>query len=83
MVDGFQVHKVRASQSKSEQVNHCIDLEHFVHWLHLEPTQTHLYYTDYTWSPLTCTTLSALGAHSPTVLLWLDLEPTHLLYYSG
>jgi desulfoferrodoxin (superoxide reductase-like protein) len=22
----------------SEQVKHCMDLEHFIHWLHLEPT---------------------------------------------
>jgi hypothetical protein len=50
--------------SKSEQVKHCMDLEHCVHWLHLEPTHL-LYYTvctGYTWSPLTyCTTLSALA----------------------
>jgi hypothetical protein len=36
-----------------------------LHWLHLEPTHL-LYYTGYTWSPLTyCTTLATLGAHSP------------------
>jgi hypothetical protein len=42
--------------SMSEQVEECMDLEHRLHWLHLEPTHL-LYYTvctDYTWSPLTC-----------------------------
>jgi hypothetical protein len=38
LVDGIQVHKViTASQSKSSTV-HCMDLEHFIHWLHLELT---------------------------------------------
>jgi hypothetical protein len=31
---------------------HCIDLEHDLHCLHLEPT-----HTGYTWSPLTLATL--------------------------
>jgi hypothetical protein len=57
-----------------------MDLNYCLHWLHLEPT--HQYYTGYTWSPLTSTTLATLGAHSP-VLNWLHLEPTHLLYYTG
>jgi hypothetical protein len=49
----------------SEQVRQCMDLEHFIHWLHLEPTHL-LYYTGYTWSLLTyCTTLATLGAYSP------------------
>jgi hypothetical protein len=47
-----------------------MDLEHCLHWLHLEPT-------------LNSTTLAILGAHSPTVLHWLHLEPTHLQYYNG
>jgi hypothetical protein len=60
--------------SKSEQVRQRMDLEHCLHWLHLEPTHL-IYYTvctGYTRSPLTWyTTLSALatlGAHSPDIL---------------
>jgi hypothetical protein len=58
-----------------------MDLQHCVHWLHLEPTHL-LYYTGYTWSPLTSsTTLATLGAHSPPLLHWLHLEPTHRKQY--
>jgi hypothetical protein len=57
--------------SESEQVRQCMDLEHCLHWLHLEPTHL-LYYTGYTWSPLTYCTIH-----------WLHLEPTHLLYCTG
>jgi hypothetical protein len=32
-----------SDNSKSEQVKHCMDLEHCMHWLHLEPT--HLLHT--------------------------------------
>jgi hypothetical protein len=62
-----------SDSSKSEQVKECMDLKHFLHWVHLDPTYL-LYYhtvcTGYTWSPLTycITTLSALtilGAYSP------------------
>jgi hypothetical protein len=44
-----------SDNSKSEQVEQCMDLEHRLHWLHLDPTHL-LYYTirtGYTWSPLT------------------------------
>jgi hypothetical protein len=62
------VHKVKAvSQSKSGNV-----------WIY------NTFYTGYTWSPLTdSTTLPTLAAHSPTVLHWLHLQPTHLQYYTG
>jgi hypothetical protein len=30
--------KSEPSESKSEQVRQCMDLEHCLHWLHLEPT---------------------------------------------
>jgi hypothetical protein len=29
-VDGIRVHKVEAVSSKSEKVEHCMDLEHFI-----------------------------------------------------
>jgi hypothetical protein len=45
MVDGIQriydggyVPRGESDNSKSEQVKHCMDLEHCRHWLHLEPT---------------------------------------------
>jgi hypothetical protein len=82
LVDAIQVRKVEAvSQSKSNIV-----------WIYSTV------YAGYTWSPLTWSTtlatlgahspstallLATLGAHSPTVLHWLHLEPTHLLYYTG
>jgi hypothetical protein len=82
-----------SDNSKSEQAKQCMDLQHCLHWLslgphlptalhwlHLEPAYL-LHYTGCTWSPLTyCTTLAALGAHSPGILR-LHLEPTHLVYY--
>jgi hypothetical protein len=39
-----------SDSSKSEQVRQCMDLKHFLQWLHLEPTHWANYCT---WSPLT------------------------------
>jgi hypothetical protein len=44
MVDVIQeVKKVRTASAQSEGVKHCKNLEHCLHWLHLEPL-THLQY---------------------------------------
>jgi hypothetical protein len=54
-----------------------MDLQHDLHWLHLEPTHL-LYYTGYTWSPLTSsTTLATLGAHSPSTTLTRSRDACH------
>ena len=37
IIDGIQVHK-RSGGSKSEQVKQRMNLQHCMHWLHLEPT---------------------------------------------
>jgi hypothetical protein len=37
-VDGIQVHKVETVSQSTEQAGQCMDLEHCLHWLHLEPT---------------------------------------------
>jgi hypothetical protein len=72
----------QSEESKSEQARQCMDVEHCLHWLHLEPTPL-LYYTGYTWSPLpSSTTLATLGAHSPPLLHCLHLEPTHQVWQS-
>jgi hypothetical protein len=39
LVDEIQVHtSAQSVNSKSKEVKHCMDLEHCLHWLHLEPT---------------------------------------------
>jgi hypothetical protein len=45
--------------SKSEQVKQCMNLDHCLHWLHLEPTHPILHLS----------ILAALGAHSPYTAL--------------
>jgi hypothetical protein len=54
VVDGIQ-ESAQSDDSKSEQVRQCVDLQHYLHWLHLEPTHLLYYtgYTGYTWSLLT------------------------------
>jgi hypothetical protein len=73
--DGGWDQREESGNSKAEQVKLCMDIDYCLHWdidyclhwLHLELTRL-LYNTYYTWSPLTgCTTLTAFGAHSPTV----------------
>jgi hypothetical protein len=53
-----------SDNSKSEQAKQYMDLEHCMHWLHLEPT-LYTVYTDCTWSPLTTTLAWAEGARRP------------------